>query len=69
MITVPYFILALPGACLLTLQKQFGECFGKVGLAPEIYLSNATDHKGALIGANTEEAKVYCRYVFRLVLT
>lgn len=51
---------SMPGACLLTLQKQFGECFGKVGLSPEIYLSNATDHKGALIGANTEEAKVYC---------
>ncbi|XP_060578871.1 uncharacterized protein LOC132735862 isoform X2 [Ruditapes philippinarum] len=62
MITVATFCgdTSIPGACLLTLQKQFGECFGKVGLAPEIYLSNATDHKGALIGANTEEAKVYC---------
>lgn len=54
---------ALPGACLLTLQKQFGECFGKVGLSPEVYLSNKTDHKGALIGANTAEAQEYCRYV------
>ncbi|KAL4220843.1 hypothetical protein ACF0H5_019110 [Mactra antiquata] len=62
MITVATFCGddSLPGACLLTLQKQFGECFGKVGLAPEIYLSNATDHKGALIGANTAEAKEYC---------
>lgn len=50
----------LPGACLLTLQKQFGECFGKVGLSPDIYLSNATDHKGALIGANTAETDEYC---------
>ncbi|WAR14430.1 hypothetical protein MAR_004535, partial [Mya arenaria] len=50
----------LPGACLLTLQKSFGECFGKVGLSPEIYLSNSSDHAGALIGANTAEAKEYC---------
>ncbi|KAH3822673.1 hypothetical protein DPMN_124463 [Dreissena polymorpha] len=50
----------LPGACLLTLQKQFGTCFGKVGLSPDIYLSNDTEHKGALIGANTKEAEFYC---------
>lgn len=62
MITVATFCgdTSIPGACLLTLQKQFGECFGKVGLSPDIYLSNKTDHKGALIGANTEEANVYC---------
>lgn len=51
---------SLPGACLLTLQKQFGECFGKVGLSPQVYLGNKTEHKGALIGSNTAEANEYC---------
>ena len=51
---------ALPGACLLTLQKQFGECFGRVGLSPATYLGNKTEHKGALIGSNAAEAEEYC---------
>ncbi|KAL4220842.1 hypothetical protein ACF0H5_019109 [Mactra antiquata] len=54
-------IQSIPGACLLKLEKNFGECYGKVGLSPDIYLSNDTEHAGSLIGANEAEAEVYCK--------
>ena len=55
-----YSFSAMPGACLLTLQKQFGDCYGKVGLDAAIYLGNGKDNKGALIGSNMTEVQKYC---------
>ena len=57
---ISVFILALPGACLLTLQKEFADCYGKVGLDAATYLGNGSNTKGALIGSNTAEVQEYC---------
>ncbi|KAL3861972.1 hypothetical protein ACJMK2_007978 [Sinanodonta woodiana] len=51
---------SIPGACLLTMQHDFGSCFSKVGLDQKTYINNHTESAGALIGANKQDAEVYC---------
>ncbi|XP_060074129.1 uncharacterized protein LOC132553865 [Ylistrum balloti] len=51
---------SMPGACMLTLQSQFGKCFKQVGLDESQYVGNVTAHKGALIGTTREAAQTYC---------
>ncbi|KAK3592447.1 hypothetical protein CHS0354_001566 [Potamilus streckersoni] len=51
---------SIPGACLLTLQHDFGACFSKVGLDQKAYINNHSESTGALIGANRQDAEVYC---------
>ncbi|KAL3861977.1 hypothetical protein ACJMK2_007983 [Sinanodonta woodiana] len=51
---------SIPGTCLLTIQHDFGSCFSKVGLDQKTYVNNRTESAGALIGANKQDAEVYC---------
>ncbi|XP_033763903.1 uncharacterized protein LOC117345069 [Pecten maximus] len=51
---------SMPGACMLTLQSQFGKCFSEVGLDEAQYVGNVTAHKGALLGTTREAAMTYC---------
>ncbi|KAJ8320138.1 hypothetical protein KUTeg_002606 [Tegillarca granosa] len=51
---------SVPGACMLTLQSQFTQCFVSSGLDPKMYFSNQTAHKGALLGTTRPMAEKYC---------
>ncbi|XP_041377397.1 uncharacterized protein LOC121389814 [Gigantopelta aegis] len=53
--------------CRATLTKELRDCYDSSGLDPELFLSNSTMGRGAVIGTTTSQVALFCKNRVSLV--
>lgn len=46
--------------CVQTANRDLQACYGKIGLTADMFISNETEIKGAIIGKDNQAAAKFC---------
>lgn len=60
-------VMPQANSCMRTLDRNMQQCYTTAGLSPNMFGSNDTEIKGAIIGKDKESASRFCGSVLQQI--